>query len=290
MSVPENSIARTVALTALALVAFAGNSILCRAALAPAEGAVRIDAASFASIRIVAGALVLSPALFRRGGWAKKDLMAPVWLAIYALAFTFSYRSVSTGVGALLLFGLVQITMIGVGWLRGERLGRVRAFGAATAFGGIVTLVTPSLGGGDSIDPFGAALMAIAGVAWGAYSLLGRGATDPVRLTAQNFALCAPLVLVFLPFTERTLPLDGVLLACASGAITSGLGYAVWYAALRGHSAMSAAISQLSVPVLAALGGLVVPGDPVTTRLVVASVLVLGGVAVASGARKRPLR
>ena len=282
--------ARTVALTVLALVAFAGNSILCRAALAPVEGATRIDAASFASIRIASGALILAPALMRRGSEAKLSPWAPVWLAVYVLGFSFSYRSISTGVGALLLFGLVQITMIGAGWLQGERLGRVRALGAATAFGGIVTLVTPSLGGGDSIDPLGAALMAMAGIAWGAYSLLGRGASDPLRMTAQNFALCLPIVLVFLPFTERSLPLDGVLLACASGAITSGLGYAVWYAALRGHSAMSAAVTQLAVPVLAALGGLAIPGDPVTTRLIIASALVLGGVAVASWAQAQARR
>jgi drug/metabolite transporter (DMT)-like permease len=282
-------------LTIASVTAFAGNSVLCRLALlAPGEGAAPIDPLSFTAVRLAAGALVLSPVLVAtRGKWrdAGASWGGVAALTVYAVAFSLSYVTLPAGIGALLLFGLVQITMVGAGLLGGERLGPVRGAGMLTAAGGVVLLVAPTGGllAGADVDPRGAALMAAAGVAWGAYSLAGRGQPRPVRLTAVNFALCLPLATLLLVLSSREWSTEGLLLAAASGAITSGAGYAIWYAALSGHTATSAAVVQLTVPVLAAAGGVVWLDEAVTPRSVAATALVLGGVAVAllAGARHR---
>jgi len=288
---------RIALLTAAAMVAFALNSILCRAALRPGSGAEPIDPASFAAIRVAAGAVALAPFLLRarrrrslaaapRPGGGPLGALA---LAAYAVGFAFSYVTLPAGAGALLLFGAVQLTMVGAGLASGERLGGLRAVGAAAAAGGLVWLVAPARGGTAGLDPGGAALMALAGVAWGAYSLLGRGSSAPTIATARNFALALPLALLPLAFVDIEVGARGAGLAVASGAITSGLGYAVWYAALRGLGSITAALAQLTVPVIAAALGVVFLGEAVTPRLVGASALVLGGVAtgVVAGAERR---
>ncbi len=272
--------AATLALTVLALVAFAGNSLLCRLALR--DGA--IDPASFTAVRLGAGALVLLPLVRGGGAWSWRGALA---LLVYALGFSLAYVSLDAGTGALLLFGLVQITMLGAGLRAGERLGGLQLVGTAAAVAGVVVLVAPGV---SAPDPRGALLMAAAGVAWGVYSLLGRGVARPAAATARAFLLAAPVSLLALPLAPGALFVEprGALLAGISGAVTSGLGYVVWYRALRGHTASSAAVVQLAVPVLAALGGVALLDEAVTTRLVGASALTLGGVALAlRGGRPR---
>ena len=275
--VPPSAI---VGLTALALLAFAGNSLLARSALV--EGAA--GAGSFTVIRIVSGAIVLTLLV----GWRRmRDAASPVAaLALlgYAVFFSYAYLSLPAGTGALILFALVQITMLGTGYVFGESLSGLQWLGASAAFGGLVWLLLPGL---DAPSPTGAALMAIAGVCWGAYSLLGRGGGDALARTAGNFGLAAVLAvpLFGLALWLRPEPLprtEGVLLAVASGALTSGLGYAVWYRALRHLSASIAGISQLAVPLIAALGGIVFLSEPITRRFILASLLILSGIALAT--------
>jgi drug/metabolite transporter (DMT)-like permease len=277
---PAGRGARTAVLTAAALLAFAGNSILCRLALAERA----IDPASFTALRIGSGAAVLAllGRPFRRApGGAPWRPAAAGALVTYALAFSLAYTTLDAGVGALLLFGAVQVSMLGVGLLRGERLGARQTAGLCAAVAGFLLLVRPGL---SAPDPTGAALMTLAGCAWGVYSLLGRGVADPVRATARNFVLAAPAAALALAVAALASRLDatprGALLAAASGALTSGLGYVAWYAALRGHSATSAAVVQLAVPVLAALGGAALIGERPSARLLEAAVLTLGGVAL----------
>ena len=279
---------RVFMLTALAMLAFAANSMLCRMALKPGL----LDPASCISLRLASGALMLwlllrirapgGGAAFRRGG----DWTSALALFVYAAAFTFAYVSLPVGTGALLLFGAVQATMLIAGYRRGERQGPAQALGLAAALAGLVYLVLPGLA---APDPMGAALMAAAGIAWGIYSLRGRGAGDPLSATAGNFLLAVPLALLssllFLPRLHVT-PL-GALYALTSGAVTSGLGYVIWYAALKGLTATRAAIVQLSVPVIAAFGGVLVLYEAVTPRLLVSSCAVLGGVALAILGRQR---
>ena len=289
---------RTALLTGAAMVAFALNSILCRAALRPGGDGDSIDPASFAAIRIAAGAVALAPFLLRarRAGAASRAAhpgggpLGAFALVAYAVGFAFSYVTLPAGAGALLLFGAVQLTMVGAGLAAGERLGVLRGAGAAAAASGLAWLVAPTAGeGASSLDPIGAALMVAAGVAWGTYSLLGRGSSAPTLATARNFALGLPLALAPLAFVDLEVHARGAWLAVASGALTSGLGYAVWYAALRGLGSITAALAQLTVPVLAAALGAAFLGEAVTPRLVGASALVLGGVAagVVGGARRR---
>jgi drug/metabolite transporter (DMT)-like permease len=282
---------RVVALTALTLVAFAGNSILCRMALVERA----IDPVSFTALRLLGGALVLLPALRSRRPW---NARAAVALFAYAIGFSLAYVTLDAGTGALLLFGLVQVTMIGAGLRQGERPTPLRALGMAAAVVGVVLLVLPGV---SAPDPIGALLMAVAGVAWGVYSLAGRSVLDPVAATAANFVLAAPLgiaalLVAWIPLGPGRIGGDlvatapGIGLALASGALTSGLGYVLWYAALRGHSATSAAIVQLLVPVLAALGGVALLEEEPTPRLLYAGVLTLGGVAVTVLAAQAPGR
>ena len=273
---------RLALLTALALVAFAGNSLLARVALRDAG----IDAASFTALRIASGALALwlivrlrGAAVAGSGSWG-----SALALFAYAAAFSFAYLSLTAATGALLLFGAVQVTMIGAGLARGERLGGAQWLGLLLASGGLVGLLLPGL----SAPPLaGALLMIAAGIAWGAYSLRGRtptGAGDPTTVTAGNFIRASPLALALVAVAALLAPLHadpaGAGYALASGALTSGLGYAIWYTALKGLHATSAATVQLSVSVLTALAGVLLLSEPVTPRLLLASAAVLGGIAL----------
>jgi len=274
----------TITLTAAAMIAFAANSVLCRLAL----GAGLIDAASFATVRTTAGAVMLGIVLVLRSGTvrAKPDWRSVVTLYLYMVFFSFAYLSLSAGTGALVLFGAVQLTMFIVALRSGEHFSPVSWAGLVLAIAGLVYLVSPGL---TAPDPLGAGLMAVAGVAWGFYSLVGRSAGDPTEATAWNFIFAVPLVvvtsLVFLG-NFHVSP-AGAAYAVASGAIASGIGYVIWYAALRGLTATSAATVQLSVPVIAAIGGVILMSEDVTVRLVVASVATLGGVALVLTQRNR---
>jgi drug/metabolite transporter (DMT)-like permease len=271
----------TAALTATALVAFAANSLLCRSALRPGL----VDAATFTSVRLASGALALSLIAWRRGRLEAHGSLASTFALFgYAAAFSFAYLRLAAGTGALILFGSVQATMVGSGLVFGERPRLVEWVGLAIAIVGLVLLVRP---GATAPDALGAGLMALAGAAWGAYSLRGRGGRDPVAANARNFVGSLPLALLTSVVTLRSLHASaaGVVLAAVSGALTSGVGYAVWYAALRGLTATRAAIVQLAVPVLAAVGGVVVLGETISVRLVGCAALVLGGVALAVSAR-----
>lgn len=265
--------------TLLAMLAFAGNSLLCRAALRDAG----IDAGSFTSIRILSGAVTLwlVVALRAPSGTAAGAGNWPSALALfaYAAAFSYAYVGLPTGTGALLLFGAVQATMIGYGLRRGERLGAGQSIGLVLAGAGLVGLVLPGL---TAPPLFSALLMLAAGVAWGIYSLRGRGAGDPTRVTAGNFlrASVPALALVAIAMPHASLDAAGIGYAMASGALTSGLGYAVWYAAVPQLRATTAATVQLSVPVIAALGGTAWLGEPLTFRLMLASLAILGGIAL----------
>jgi drug/metabolite transporter (DMT)-like permease len=274
----------TVALTAAAMVAFAANSVLCRLAL----GAGLIDAASFATVRTVSGAVILGIALLLRSGkpQVKPDWRSVITLYLYMVFFSFAYLSLSAGTGALVLFGAVQLTMFVVALRSGEHFSPLSWVGLVLAIAGLVYLVSPGI---TAPDPLGAGLMAVAGVAWGFYSLVGRSAGDPTEATAYNFILAVPLVVVTsLAFLgDFQVSPAGAAYAVASGAIASGIGYVIWYAALRGLTATSAATVQLSVPVIAAVGGVMLMSEDVTVRLVVASVTTLGGVALVLTQRNR---
>ena len=270
---------RTLFLTALAMAAFAGNSLLCRLALKETG----IDAGSFTAIRLVSGALVLWAVAHSTRGTqvGKGNWLSALALFSYAACFSFAYVSLPTGTGALLLFGAVQALMIGYGLWSGERLRPLQLAGLALAFSGLAGLLLP----GVSAPPLaGSVLMLLAGMSWGVYSLRGKGAGDPTRVTAGNFLRAAPLAmglgLIMLLFRGASLDAPGFWLAVASGALTSGIGYAVWYTVVPALKATSAASVQLSVPVLAALGGIAFLGEPLTLRLALASSAILGGIAL----------
>jgi drug/metabolite transporter (DMT)-like permease len=259
------------------MTAFAANSILCRLALGPRD----IDAAGFTAIRLGAGAVALL-AIARSTGRRRTRRSRGNWtsgaaLFAYAILFSFAYLRLDVGTGALILFALVQATMIVWGLVRGERPRSFQWLGLAAALGGLVYLVSPGL---SAPSTAGSLMMGGAGVAWGVYSLRGRGTTDPVVTTTDNFIRSVPMVLVVAAALYPTIDLSkrGVVLAAASGALASGVGYVIWYAALRGLSATRAASVQLTVPVIAALGGLLFLGESVSARLVVSAVLILGGV------------
>jgi len=263
--------------TGLALLAFAGNSLLCRAALQHTP----IDAASFTTIRLIAGALTLwlLVQLTRRGATGRGSWPSALALFAYAAAFSFAYVNLPTGTGALLLFGSVQTGMIGWGLVKGERFSPVQWVGLALALAGLVGLLLPGL----SAPPLVAALLMIsAGLAWAVYSLRGKGAGDALRVTAGNFVRTVPVALVMSLLFMGSAQVDtaGALYAIASGAVTSGIGYAIWYAALPHLKATSAATLQLSVPVIAAVGGIVWLGEAPTLRLLLASLAILGGIAL----------
>jgi len=266
------------------MVAFAANSILCRLAL----GDSTIDAASFTTIRLVSGAVMLlvvsrlasrNRAIDSGGNW-----LSAAMLFAYAAAFSFAYISLAAGTGALILFGAVQATMILVALRSGERPHRLEWLGLLMALAGLVYLVLPGL---SAPSPAGSALMAVAGIAWGVYSLRGRGVDDPTRATTANFIRAVPFALIVSAIALRGISVSprGALLAILSGAVTSGLGYVLWYMAVRGLTATRAAIVQLSVPVIAAAGGVVFLAEDVSPRLVVSTVMILGGVGLSVTAR-----
>lgn len=271
-----------VASVVLALLAFAANSVLCRFALQR----TLIGPDWFTAIRLLSGTLVLwlivrvratstSTSVQDRGSWRSACA-----LFAYAAAFSFAYLALPAATGALLLFGAVQVTMIGHGLWTGQRLRALQAMGLMLAFAGLVVLLSPGLA---APPPLAAALMIVAGIAWGIYSLRGRRAGDPTRVTAGNFLRALPFALLLLPWalaSGRAPDVAGVACAVASGALASGVGYALWYAALPSLAPHTAAGVQLSVPVLAAIGGTVLLGEPFGPRLLVASVAVLGGIAL----------
>jgi drug/metabolite transporter (DMT)-like permease len=279
------SYARTILLTSLAMLAFASNSLLCRIALKHTG----IDAASFATIRLISGAMMLWLVVKIRHGTQAGggNWLSAFALFAYAAGFSFAYISLPAATGALLLFGAVQVTMIGYGVWSGEHLLGRQLVGLIFAFGGLVGLLLPGL----SAPPlYGSILMLGAGTAWGVYSLRGRGAGDPTRVTAGNFMRAALIAAGMSILTRNGISLNnaGIGYAIASGALASAIGYAIWYTALPGLKATNAATVQLSVPVIAALGGIVFLGEPVSTRLVLASMAILGGIALVILEKQQP--
>ncbi|MEP7157470.1 MAG: DMT family transporter [Betaproteobacteria bacterium] len=264
-------------LTALAMMAFAGNSLLCRLALKQAS----IDAATFTAIRLVSGAIVLwlMASLRRERLNASGNWPSAIALFAYAACFSFAYVMLTAATGALLLFGAVQATMIGKGLHSGERLRPLQWMGLLSALGGLAWLMLP----GAAAPPLtGSLLMITAGIAWGVYSLRGRTGGAALNVTTGNFLRAAPIAaaLGLLNMSHASADTVGVIYAVMSGAVASGIGYAIWYTALPGLKATSAATVQLSVPVLAALGGIAFLSEPLSLRLVLASLAILGGIAL----------
>ena len=278
---------RTAVLTVFALAAFAANSLLCRLAL----GGDSIDAASFTSIRLSSGALALWMLVKSAGAPSPSrapDRVASGMLFLYAIAFSFAYATLSAGTGALILFGTVQATMLAAALRSGERFTLSAWIGLALAVAGLVYLVLP----GATAPPLGGAtLMAIAGMAWGCYTLQGRGGGDPLHITAANFVQAVPpALMVNLLFVAQTeVSARGVILAVASGAIASGAGYVVWYTALRNLSATRAAAVQLAVPVMAAFGGVIFLNETLTGRLLVSTTAILAGIGIVLAQRMHRL-
>ena len=279
---------KSVFYTAFALLAFAFNSILCRLALQSGE----IDAASFTLIRIASGAVTLVAIYFLFGRKEKNEKnekrgnrFSAFFLFAYAVCFSFAYINLTTATGALILFGSVQATMIFAAFLKGERLKILEWLGLLGALGGLIYLVFPGLSAPPLLSSI---LMAAAGTSWGFYTLRGKRSANPLADTMGNFVRAAPLaILAALPFLSNlhSSP-KGITLAVLSGAIASGIGYAVWYAALKFHTATRAAILQLSVPVLAGFGGAILLAETVSTRLLAATVFIIGGIALAILARR----
>lgn len=272
---PHPLTTRTLLLTGLAMLAFAGNSLLCRLALKDTP----IDAVSFTSLRLIAGAVMLWLLLHwrNRSTQVSGNWRSAAALFTYAAAFSLAYLHLDAGTGALLLFGAVQISMLLHGMLKGERPQRLQILGFVLALGGLLALLLP---GSSAPALEGALLMLLAGVAWGIYSLLGRGTQEPLAASSGNFLRTLPFVAVLLlaywpQLQGSTL---GVLYALLSGALTSGVGYFIWYSALPGLSAFQAASVQLSVPIIAALAGSLLLAEAISLRLLLASIAVLGGI------------
>ncbi len=273
----QQSFAKTFIYTSLALVAFAANSVICRLALK--DGA--IDPGMFTSIRLASGALVLMLIVFlsqknrrekSKGSWASAAI-----LFMYAAAFSYAYMSLETGIGALIVFGVVQITMISSSFISGYRMNRLEWIGIILALAGFLYLLLP---GATAPSLRGFLLMTISGIGWGLYSLRGKNSKNPLVDTAYNFLRSIPflLILFYLLIHESNYSTKGVLLALLSGVVTSGLGYTIWYLALKGLNSIQASIVQLLVPVLAAIGGIIFIGEPLSLRLTVASAMILGGI------------
>lgn len=271
------SILRLVIMTSITMIAFAGNSLLCRVALTTTS----IDAASFTTIRILSGAITLYLLILleRRTLSVGGNWLSAIALFGYAFGFSFAYLDLSAATGALLLFGAVQSTMIGYGLMKSERLNLMQTMGVIIAIAGLVGLLLPGLSTPPMIS---AMLMLGSGVSWGIYSLRGRGVSDATRETAGNFVRAIPFALLASMVSLQSMQIDlsGAAYAIASGALASGLGYAIWYAILPAMKATSAATVQLTVPALAAVGGVVFLSESVTLRLGLASAAILGGVAI----------
>ncbi|HKD42998.1 MAG TPA: DMT family transporter [Myxococcaceae bacterium] len=266
---------RTILFTVLALVGFASNSLLCRRAL----GLALVDPASFTSVRLLSGAAALALIVALRGTFrpAGGSWLSALALFVYAAAFSASYVRIGASVGALVLFATVQATMLAWGLVRGERPRPIQWLGIGLALGGLALL---SLPGAHSSDSWGVLLMVAAGIAWGVYSLRGRGAQDPLATTAANFIRTLPMIaaLSLLSVSSIHLSTAGTGLAVTSGALASGVGYSFWYAALPSLTATRAAAVQLSVPVLAAVGAILLLGETLAPRLVIAGMAILVGV------------
>lgn len=268
---------RTSLYTAMALIAFAANPVLCRMAMAGDQ----IGAAGFTIVRLLSGAVVLGLiVLLRHGGIAGKNRgqgSAAFMLFLYAVTFSFAYIRLDTATGTLILFSTVQITMVLASLKSGNRLHRLEWAAMAIAFAGFIYLLLPGI---SSPSITGFLLMTVAGIAWGMYTLKGQGSDRPLIDTAYNFFRTMPFLALLLAglFYDSRFTKEGVFLAMLSGGIASGIGYFIWYAALRGLSTIQSAVVQLSVPVIAAAGGVVFVSEPITPRLVVAALLILGGV------------
>ena len=266
---------RLAILTTLTMIAFAGNSLFCRMALKETD----IDAASFTSVRLLSGAVMLwlLMSLQRQAPLAHGSWRSATALFIYAVTLSFAYRSIDTGAGALMLFSAVQATMLIAGFLTGERMTRIQTAGFVSAMVGLVILVSPGVEAPSVLDSL---LMIASGVAWGVYSMFGRGQPNPAAATAGNFLRTVPMAVVLSLIALPWLRLDmqGVLYAVLSGAVTSALGYVLWYRVLQHMRAMTASTVQLSAPVLAAIAGILLLGEAITRDLVVSSVLILGGI------------
>lgn len=274
------SLLPAISLTTVAMLAFAGNSILCRMALYDAA----IDAASFTNIRMLSGALTLLVILAMKSTLRKTtscgSWFSALMLLIYAVCFSYAYIDLGAGTGALILFGLVQGTMIVSALLAGDRPSLIETLGWISAAAGMVYLVLP---GAEAPSLSGTVLMAVAGIAWGVYCIRGQAESDALASTASNFARSLVLVPLLFVFTMSSINMTvrGAVLAVASGAITSGIGYVIWYAALTHLKTLQAAMVQLSVPAIAALGGVVLLGEALSLRLIIAAGLILGGISIA---------
>ncbi|MBA3693066.1 MAG: DMT family transporter [Acidobacteria bacterium] len=273
--------------TTFALVCFALNSLLCRLAL----GAETIDAASFTTIRLISGAATLAVIYYffdkKRENIIIGNWLSAFFLFAYAICFSFAYINLTTATGALILFGCVQATMIISALVKGERPKILEWLGLLLALGGLIYLVFPGLA---SPPFFSSALMAVAGIAWGFYTLRGRGSANPLAETTGNFVRTVPMIiLASLPFLSKIhLSQKGIIFAVLSGAIASGIGYSVWYFVLKFYTATRAAILQLSVPALAGLGGVIFLSEIISLRLLSATILILGGISLAIfGKRKK---
>lgn len=268
---------KTSLLTGLALIAFAANSVLCRLALANGN----IDASSFTGIRLLSGAiallLILSIKGNKQGVSSKGSWTSSFTLFLYAITFSYAYLSLDTGTGALILFGSVQITMILLSIISGTRLHIIEWSGFFIAFTGLVYLVIPSI---TTPSVSGFILMTVSGMSWAIYSLRGRGSKNPLMDTTYNFLRTIPFITLLAIFTMPNINYSsqGIILALLSGAITSGVGYTIWYIALRSLSSIQAAVLQLSVSIIAAIGGVIFLSETITSRLVISAVIVLCGI------------
>ena len=273
-------------LSVLTMCAFAANSILTRMAV---DGG-HIDPAGFALVRVGAGALVLAILVALRGGrlplLRRNRIGGAVSLAVYMIGFSLAYLTLDAGLGALILFGVVQITMFTYAALAGAAPTARQITGAAAAFAGLVLVLWPD--GQGSTDPIGAGLMVLAGIGWAAYTIIGRTSGDPLAATSANFLLCLPFMLILPAFAGAHFSLTGLLLGALCGGVTSGLGYALWYAVLTRIDGGTAAVAQLSVPIIAILAGALLLGEPLSLTLIIATALVLGGIAWAISAKSAP--
>jgi drug/metabolite transporter (DMT)-like permease len=275
---------RTAAATTVAMMAFASNSILCRLALAPGA----IDAPTFTTVRLVSGAatlLLIAVSTGRANRRGAGNWISGAMLFIYAICFSLAYVDLSIATGALILFGAVQLTMIIAAIVAGERPQPWQWLGLLAALGGFIYLVSPGL---EAPSPWGSVLMTVSGVAWGIYTLRGRGSADPISATTDNFVRAVPFMLIVgaVMLRDAHATTRGVTLAIVSGALTSGIGYVIWYAALKGLTGTRAATVQLTVPVIAALGGVFFMSEAVSLRLAVATAAILGGVGVVLAGRE----
>jgi drug/metabolite transporter (DMT)-like permease len=268
---------KTTLLTIVAMLAFAANSLLCRQALEHTT----IDPALFTTVRVASGALMLCGILIARGNltfWRSGSWLSAIALVTYATCFSFAYVDLTAATGALLLFAAVQSTMLGVGFYHGERLRKTQLFALVVAFSGFIVLLYPGL---RSPPLVGSVLMLASGCAWGVYSLRS-GSADPLATTGSNFLRASPLSILILFVASPGIVIDpqGILFAIVSGALASGCGYAIWYAALKGLTVTNAATVQLSVPVITAAVAIFSLGEPIDIRFIVASIAILGGVAI----------